>query len=208
MVRVSSPVGWLPLLLGKIIFDRSFKAFLIAGFTITIPIILISIGLDTWYYGQFTISSWAFLKFNVLENKSSVFGVSPPEEYLKLFVPDAMKFGFAFSIGGLALYSFNCLKKKEPPYVTLFVITFLAVLSYIPHKEQRFALPVFPYLYLMCGLSMQWFLKRFGKIVIALVIFNAIYETSIFLFYNTQCGISFLPIKYIAEHDSSPHSVY
>ena len=51
VVRISSPVGWLPLLLGKIIFDRSFKAFLIAGFTITIPIVLAAITIDSLYYG-------------------------------------------------------------------------------------------------------------------------------------------------------------
>lgn len=69
-------------------------------------------------------------------------------------------------------------------------------------------MPTIPYMYLLAGLSMQWFFKRFGKLIIAFILFNGIYEICLFLYYNTQCGIAFLPIKYISETDPNPHSVY
>lgn len=65
-----------------------------------------------------------------------------------------------------------------------------------------------PYMYLLAGLCLHWFMKKFGKFIIAVIVLNALYEIGWFAYYNTQCGIAFLPIKYISETDPSPHSVY
>lgn len=134
-VRISSPVGWIPLLLCKIFKDGSFKPFLIAGLTITVPVYCASIVIDSLYYGQFTIAGYAFYKFNILENKSRLFGVNPPDEYIRLFIPNAMKYAFPLFLGGIAIYLKQCSQKKVPPYFIMFILTFIGLLSKIEHKE-------------------------------------------------------------------------
>lgn len=51
VIRSSSPIGWVPLLVIKIFADNSFVPFLISGFLIAIPVIAFGIMIDTWYYG-------------------------------------------------------------------------------------------------------------------------------------------------------------
>jgi hypothetical protein len=51
MMRNTSPIGWIPLLFVKVLKEGSFKPFLIALFIVAIPIIGLSILLDTLYYG-------------------------------------------------------------------------------------------------------------------------------------------------------------
>lgn len=79
MMRNTSPVGWLPLIILKIIYQKSLKAFLLSGFIIAIPIISICILLDTMYFGadKITITSLNFLKVNVVEGLSKYFGEDP-----------------------------------------------------------------------------------------------------------------------------------
>jgi hypothetical protein len=50
MMRNTSPVGWIPLILLKIIRDNSFFPFLISGIFIAVPTILLCIYLDSLYY--------------------------------------------------------------------------------------------------------------------------------------------------------------
>ena len=72
MMRNTSPVGWIPLLLLKIVQNQSFKAFIISGFLVAIPIAAICIGLDTLYFGgdKVTITSYNFMNVNLVEGLS------------------------------------------------------------------------------------------------------------------------------------------
>jgi len=51
VMRNTSPVGWIPLLISKIVYDGSFKSFALAGVFVSIPIIALGIALDSLYYG-------------------------------------------------------------------------------------------------------------------------------------------------------------
>jgi hypothetical protein len=51
VMRNTSPVGWIPLLISKIVYDGSFKSFALAGIFVSIPIIALGIALDSLYYG-------------------------------------------------------------------------------------------------------------------------------------------------------------
>lgn len=68
MMRNTSPVGWIPLLIYKVIYDGSLKALILSGIFIAIPIIGLCIGLDTLYFGadKLTITSLNFLEINVV----------------------------------------------------------------------------------------------------------------------------------------------
>jgi len=66
MIRNTSPVGWIPLLLIKIIYEKSFINFLKAGIFVAIPVIILTILADSLYFGEITITSYNFLKANLL----------------------------------------------------------------------------------------------------------------------------------------------
>ena len=50
MMRNTSPVAWIPLIIIKIIRDKSFMPFLISGIFIAIPTIILCVYLDSLYY--------------------------------------------------------------------------------------------------------------------------------------------------------------
>ena len=57
MMRNTSPVGWIPLLLVKIVKDGAFVQFLISGLFVALPLIFACIYLDSIYYMGANISS-------------------------------------------------------------------------------------------------------------------------------------------------------
>ena len=50
MMRNTSPIGWIPLLAIKVLFEGAFFPFIIAGIFVAVPIMGLTIYLDTWYY--------------------------------------------------------------------------------------------------------------------------------------------------------------
>lgn len=87
MMRNTSPVGWIPLLLLKIFQDNSFIAFVIAGIIVALPIIGLCIFLDSLYFGELTITSLNFLRANLYEGLSKYFGTDPFYHYILVFMP-------------------------------------------------------------------------------------------------------------------------
>ena len=62
LARSSSLAAWIPLALLKIVEDPAFFVpIVVAGLTVTVPSIAISIGLDSLYYGTFTIPQINFV---------------------------------------------------------------------------------------------------------------------------------------------------
>jgi len=51
MMRNTSPIGWPPIILIKILRDRSIIPFIIAGITVFIPVVAFCIVVDSFYYG-------------------------------------------------------------------------------------------------------------------------------------------------------------
>lgn len=81
LMRNSSAVPWIPLLMYKVFWQRNFKLILVTGISIAIPTVIASIAMDSWFYGKLTIVALNFLKFNVLSGGSELFGISPRFEY-------------------------------------------------------------------------------------------------------------------------------
>lgn len=62
LARSSSLAAWIPLAILRIIENFSFfLPILVAGLTVTIPICAFSVGLDSYYYGTFTIPQYNFV---------------------------------------------------------------------------------------------------------------------------------------------------
>jgi len=50
MMRNTSPIGWLPLLAIKVLFEGALCPFLIAGIFVALPLIFLIVCIDTWFY--------------------------------------------------------------------------------------------------------------------------------------------------------------
>jgi hypothetical protein len=51
MIRVTSPIPWIPLLLIKLITERPIVSYLLSGIIIAIPTVMLCILADSIYYG-------------------------------------------------------------------------------------------------------------------------------------------------------------
>lgn len=78
LTRSSSLVPWVPLALIKIMTDFNFLVpILVSGITVTIPMSILSVLLDSYFYGKLCCPQWNFVVLNVVENIASFFGVDP-----------------------------------------------------------------------------------------------------------------------------------
>ena len=86
LARSSSLAAWIPLAILRILENPYyFMPILVAGLTVTIPICVFSVGLDSFYYGTFTIPQINFVQINVVENLSKYFGTDPWYFYISGF---------------------------------------------------------------------------------------------------------------------------
>lgn len=87
MIRNTSPIGWIPLLVLKIFKDGSFIPFLFSGILVFFPIIGFCTLLDSLYYGELTFTSLNFVKANLAEGLSKYFGTDPVYHYVAAIMP-------------------------------------------------------------------------------------------------------------------------
>jgi phosphatidylinositol glycan class B len=160
VMRNTSAVGWIPLLMIKILYEGSFKPFLISGFIVAIPLLGMCVWLDSLFYMRMqgdqefklVVTSLNFLKINVLQGLSKYFGDHNFSEYIFKFLPlDNFRLFYPFLI--LGMYSFwkeqrKNYKQADIVYLCLFYLTFF---SLIGHKEKRFMLPILPFMFLILG---------------------------------------------------------
>jgi len=105
IIRNTAPIGWVPLLLIRILRDRAFLSYLISGFLIAIPLLIASIAIDTWFYGELTITAYNFFRVNVFEGLSVYFGTSPWHYYLRDALP--MYLNIQYPIALYAFYTYT-----------------------------------------------------------------------------------------------------
>jgi hypothetical protein len=95
--------------------------------------------------------AYNFLYKNLVENVSASFGVSPPTEYLYKTLPWALNFIGIITVAAICNNINECRSKKEFPHFLVLVSTYTLAFSMIPHKEDRFVVPVIPYLLILAG---------------------------------------------------------
>lgn len=110
MIRSTSPIGWVFLVLYKLIKERSLLPFILAFFAVAIPSLILFTALDSYYYGAYTFVPYNFMHKNLVENVSAFFGISPPTEYLTKSIPYALNIILIFVILGIInnLNEFRC----------------------------------------------------------------------------------------------------
>lgn len=151
MIRNTSPVGWVPLLAWKVLFENSLLPFLKSALLVAIPIIFFCIWVDTTFYQSETwvVTSYNFLEMNVLLGLSKYFGEDGPLYYLIAGIPAI----FVLLSGPALVSTFTHIKYKrdlnQVPYIAYYTLFYLLFFSLIAHKEVRFLLPVFPFVMIM-----------------------------------------------------------
>ena len=108
----------------------------------------IMIYIDSLYYGgdEWTITSLNFLKVNVVESLSKYFGEDPWFWYVGVMGPAIFTIVYPFLLYANTVgHCCQAWSKGQVPYLTYFTAFYVIVFSLIPHKENRFLLPILPF---------------------------------------------------------------
>jgi GPI mannosyltransferase 3 len=148
MIRSTSPIGWPPLIIIKILKDRSLLPFIYAFVLVFIPVVFLTVAIDSYYYGEFpVITSINFMRVNVAEGLSKYFGKDPFDFYVYRTLPQF----FTVVIPAVYFGYYSYLKDKltiskdQVPYLAILSLSYLIIFSLIAHKEDRFMLPIIPF---------------------------------------------------------------
>lgn len=107
-----------------------------------LAIVGVGILIDTWFYGEWTLSTWNYFDQNILQNKASGFGVEPWWWYFLISIENAIPPFSLLFVGGFFILLF--FKPKNP--IVWSIVPFVLVHSLIGHKELRFLFPIIGFL--------------------------------------------------------------
>lgn len=150
IVRPTALIVWLPLLAYHFWQEDDKLKLITHKF---LPIGALTLGLSTsidcFYYGQWTLVQYNFLKFNVLHNVAEFYGSHPWHWYLTQ--------GFVAIIGPhLPFFLHGCTLASKKYRILLISISWTVIVySMLAHKEFRFIYPVLPFCMIFCGISLE-----------------------------------------------------
>lgn len=167
VVRPTNALFWVPVAVhallkninmkrndGKRILWKNILDILVIGI---LPIVLfwiiISIAIDSVFYGRIVFVMWNFIKFNVIENRAHAYGVQPWHWYFSQGLPVMLLTMLPLVIGSLWYARRNGRQGDLPyPVLPLVLIAFLCgTYSLFAHKEFRFIFPILPLCMMYCG---------------------------------------------------------
>ena len=119
---------------------RRFLTLFVAGLIALAVSLVLTIGVDSFFWERLLWPEGELLYFNTVLNKSHEYGTSPFHWYFTSALPKAMACSFLFVPLGLLLLSKQGWFKVAPVFV------FLVLYSFLPHKELRFVFYALPML--------------------------------------------------------------
>jgi phosphatidylinositol glycan class B len=151
VIRPTTAIFWLPLVLNHLYLIWKSGRNLIKEFILdlappAIATLAVCVALDSWFYGKLTFVPWNFLKFNLIMDVSSQYGINSSHWYLSNALPTIFlgPLGLAPLLIGF-VRSWRTSRKRRPPRIFLFALIWsLLVYSSLSHKEHRFILPFVP----------------------------------------------------------------
>lgn len=102
-----------------------------------------------FFFGQWTLVQYNFLKFNVLQNLGTFYGSHPWHWYFSQGFPAVLGTHLPFFIHGCFL------APKRYRILLVTVLWTLLIYSMLSHKEFRFIYPVLPFCMVFCGYSLN-----------------------------------------------------
>ncbi|XP_055636618.1 GPI mannosyltransferase 3 [Toxorhynchites rutilus septentrionalis] len=180
-MRPTSAIPWVPLCLYHVkksshpVWELLLKRYLLIGLIVGV----ITVAIDSFFYGSLLFSSFEFARFNVLRGIGSFYGEHPWYWYANVGLPTVLGIGtipFLFA----TVETIRHRETYKERLILLITIGFtLVIYSLFPHKEFRFLLQILPIcLYMSADYLSRWSRKASGKIVwfcaLVLLICNAI----------------------------------
>jgi GPI mannosyltransferase 3 len=101
-------------------------------------VVIVGFFIDSWYYGQWTLTFWKYFNVNLIEGKADQFGTEPWYFYINHIIQDSF---FPIGILILALFFFLIIKQYNSIFIWT-ILPFLFIHSVIAHKEVRFLFPL------------------------------------------------------------------
>lgn len=157
MIRNTSPIGWIPLLAIKVLYEGSLVPFLISALLVSVPVVLINIALDTLYFtgtlrmDNLVFTALNFVIVNIKDGLSEYFGSSDLDHYYRVSMPNGFWLAYPVLCVGVFYHIYARRSQGKSPYLSYLVLFYVLVFSLIPHKEPRFMLPIFPAAAIMAG---------------------------------------------------------
>ncbi|MDP3443707.1 MAG: hypothetical protein Q8T08_12680, partial [Ignavibacteria bacterium] len=116
-----------------------------------ILVLLLGLGIDSWFYGKLVFTPWTYFSKQILDGMAAGFGESPWYFYLK-----AVLFAPGLPLGILIYSAFFILIIRQPKSPTLWgFLLFILMHTFVAHKETRFLFPLVNFLPLMLVLAWQ-----------------------------------------------------
>ncbi len=125
--------------------------------------LLVSIALDSIMWRRLVWPEGSGLLFNVMENKSHLYGVSPWHWYATSALPRALLGSFVMMLIGFVT------QPRVRRYAMLGAV-FVAAFSFLPHKELRFVMYAIPLLNLAAAAVLESVWRSRNKLGIAAVV--------------------------------------
>ncbi len=113
--------------------------------------------MDALTWGGFFHSALAYLRFNLVENKATLFGKAPPAFYSRALLQSLGPLWWL--IAGLAV-----LAARRAPWLLLTALGFYVVHAASPHKELRFLLPFLALATALAGLGLSVIFERWRRV--------------------------------------------
>lgn len=102
IIRCTSLVVWGPLVLSSLVLGKvTFKEIFFDVLKVLPILLLLSFGVDLYFYKTLTFVHWNFLKFNIFKNVASSYGTHPFHWYLTQGIPVVLSFHLIFLVIGL-----------------------------------------------------------------------------------------------------------
>ncbi|CAM9301770.1 unnamed protein product [Choristocarpus tenellus] len=127
-----------------------------------VAVVGVSVLVDSWFYGAWTLVPERFLRFNVIEGGSRVFGEQAWHWNFTQGLPAVLGVGLPPALWG-ARRSLSGIGNRRGKRIVWLVVWFLVCHSFSPHKEFRFLLPILPLAHALAGEATWSFLTGRAK---------------------------------------------
>ncbi|ESL12172.1 GPI anchor biosynthesis protein [Trypanosoma rangeli SC58] len=169
-IRVTSGVVLFPLLFLHALWAvlegglrKGLMHIIFRGFLILLVVFGALVLCDSLFYNKLIVTPIVFLRFNVLQNSSRFFGEHPWYFYLALSLPGLLGPHFIFTlVAPLVMYLDKTSRVVKWHMLGLICIILWTIFCYslIPHKENRFILPVMPIAFVVIAFVLvRWYDK-------------------------------------------------